>query len=368
MFCPKCGLEQADDSNFCISCGENLGNKLEVQDKDTLKGLREITVPKPKFQNKLVLGLIAVVILVLVGGYAFAAYMPPSLTKAAKAMDKVSSYKQELTISMPYNSQFHMASEIDNRQNRSFIKVRAGYDKINIYTEPSRIIIGHSDYPKGYAAVNWEQGVDENSFKNYLTYIEQDVNDITRIIKNKIIKPKINPDFKKDTIRMPNGDNVKVKQYSAKLSDSDIADIIYDTANHLSTDIKFRDNIYSIVSKTIDFINDTYGDALDDYDRDSLQEANSQIIEAIDEFCEYFSENALYDEIHDEMEGFSLDYKISYDYKNRPIEFYLDIKAPEGNIKIKNSIYAINQPIDIVFPDEMDIVERLDLSDLMWMF
>ncbi len=374
MFCPKCGSEQSEDAVFCTNCGEKIGEKmasnLENPEHDLGETPEQIetpaTTPSPSPSRKLILSIAAALMVVIVGFYVFTTFIPPSLAKSIKSLDKLGSYKQELVVSIPYESQFNMSSETDKKLGRTHSRMKYGGETYDIYSEPGRMIIGVRDY-HSYAAINWEQSNDK-LMSEYMNSIEKDLTQITKIVKKEIIKPKADISFKRETIRTPDGNSIKVKQYQLKLVGNTLADIWIDIGNRIDTDANFRDSIYAVINKSIDFIEDTYGDAIGNNGYGDFDIIRSQAIESVDEMGEYLSDADYLEYIREDLKRISLDATISYDSKNRPVEFYFSLNTPDGSMKIKNTIYGFNQPVNVDFPDEMDITDTITLDDLFWIF
>ncbi|HZJ85020.1 MAG TPA: zinc-ribbon domain-containing protein [Syntrophomonadaceae bacterium] len=374
MFCPKCGSEQSEDAVFCTNCGEKIGEKIasDLESPENEMGERPgglktpAAASSPSPSRKLILSIAAALVVIIVGFYVFTAFIPPSLAKSIKSLDKLGSYKQELVVSIPYESQFNMSSETDKKLGRTHSRMKYEGETYDIYNEPGRMIIGLEDY-HSYAAINWEQSNDK-LMSEYVNSIEKDLAQITKVVKNEIIKPKADTSFKRETIRTPDGNSIKVKQYQLKLVGNTLADIWIDIGNRVDTDAGFRDNIYSIINKSIDFIEDTYGDAIKENSYEDFDIIRSEAIASIDEMGELLADADNLEYLREDLKRISLDTTISYDSKNRPVEFYFSLGTPDGSMKIKNTIYGFNQPVNIHFPDEMDITDIITLNDLFWIF
>lgn len=51
MFCPKCGKENKDTTQFCAGCGSPLGNQKTVSTQTSKQAVRGATMPPPHTMN-----------------------------------------------------------------------------------------------------------------------------------------------------------------------------------------------------------------------------------------------------------------------------------------------------------------------------
>lgn len=378
MFCPNCGVEQADESRFCSACGKKIGDDDYIGEDNYVENdsqgiLEELTVPSINKHKKPVYYIVAVIALIAIGLYIFAAYIPPSFAKSIKSLEKLTTYKQELIVDVPYQSQFRLISSIDNQQKLGYHAIKTPYydNAFDIYTEPGRIIASVPYYSNNsYVAVELMERNNENIAKEYLNYVDKELSEILKVLKKDIIKPNAESNFKRTTITTPENERIKVKQYKIKITDENIYNAIYDSANRINIDNRFRSNINSFVNKSIDFFAQNYGSSLDKYSRDELDYFATNIIDGIDEMAKEITSSDHRNNYIDDFRGGFVELSVSYDNKNRPVEISINLYSPDdGNVMVKSTFYGFNKPVQINLPRESKIVETINLNDLgNWIF
>lgn len=355
IFCHNCGNKLNESDQFCNNCG--------ARTQGIPDDIGTHTVSIAHVNRPLLIGIIVGLAVILAGVYIYMAWLPPTLAKSMNAMKKQQSYEQRITISVPYEDEITLNFKKDNRQELAWFGSTIEGEKVEGFLEKNRLIIGSPEY-KMYGAVRWnESGDNDKRTRAYLKSLQQELKPIGKVVTKQILKPNSDIKFSHALVSTPGGD-IKVKQYNLKMKGEQLAQAIIDTSGRLNSDQAFRGHIKSAYNKTIDYVEDVAGSSMDRYTCKELRESRDSFDDGITELIELLDEADEQSELKEELADCNLELQMGFDYHNRLVELILTARSPDGNIKIKNTCYNFNKPVDIALPSSNHIHEVGSLEDL----
>lgn len=357
VFCYKCGSEIDDSSRFCDKCGEPVQ---AVEEHTDSAWISANLVKRP-----VLIAVIAGLAVILIGVYIFMAWVPPSLAKTTKAMQNLKSYEQEIRISIPYEDDVKINMKTDNRNKLTSIKSTIEGEKVELFLENSRLIIGLPDYEQyGEITLDDSQFNDKRT-QTYLNDLMQDLEPVGKVLSKQIIKPNSDIKFYHAVVNTPGGD-IKVKQYNLKMGQDQLAQTFIDTTTRLGSDQVFRKHITSAYNTTVDYMLDVSEDYLEEYDYEVLNDSRDEFDDSIQEMADSLDEDDEQSKLRDSFrqEDMLFELQMCFDYHNRLVELIINMEGDDEKLSFASTCYNFNKPLEINLPDSSDIEELGSFEEL----